>query len=62
MNHDECRRVCPIIDATRRHGRTRPSSTGTQRNLFAGHENRVGSGEQESARKALCGDLSFDDW
>jgi hypothetical protein len=61
MNQDQCRRVCPVIDATRRrHCRHGLSSTGAHRNRLVGHENRVGSGEQESAGKALCGDLSFD--
>jgi hypothetical protein len=50
-----------IVDATRRrHFRHGPSSTVTRRNRLAGRQNRVGSGEQERAGKALSGDLSFD--
>jgi hypothetical protein len=61
MNQDQCRRVCPGIHATpRRHYRQGQSSTGTRQNQFAGHENGVGNGEQESVGKALCGDLNFD--
>jgi hypothetical protein len=61
MNQDQWRRVCQVIDVTRRrHYRHGPSSTGPHRNPLAGHENCAGSGEQESAGKALRGDLSFD--